>query len=85
MSTVNLVVQYSKQPDNIHSEFVGIMEYYDGNEATINGDGRVESIRFYWYHIPKESAVLKEIMRRLQSDGVKFKLLQPKYGNYSFD
>jgi hypothetical protein len=85
MSKVNLVVQYGKEPDNVHSEFVGLMEHYDGNEATINGNGEVESVRFYWYDIPKNDASLRKIIRRLQSDGVKFKLLQPKYGNYSFE
>ena len=83
--SVNLVVQYGKEPENIHSEFVGIMEFYDGNESTINGNGEVESVRFYWYDIPKNDASLRKIIRRLQSDGVKFKLLPVKYGNYSFD
>ena len=83
--SVNLVVEFNEQPDNIHDQFVDIMNFYDGHEATINGNGEVESVRFYWYDIPKESVVLKEIMRRLQSDGVKFKLLPPKFGNYDFD
>ena len=84
MNTVNLVVQYNEQPDNMHDQFVNIMNFYDGHEATINGNGEVESVRFYWYDIPKGDK-LNAIVRKLASDGVKFKLLQPKYGNYSFD
>lgn len=80
------MVQYGKEPDNVHSEFVGIMEHYDGNEATINGRGEVESVRYYYYDIPKNDASLRKIIRRLQSeDGVTFKLLPSKYGNYDFD
>ena len=66
--SVNLVVEFNERPDNMHDQFVDIMNFYDGHEATINGNGEVESVRFYWYDIPKESVVLKEIMRRLQSD-----------------
>jgi hypothetical protein len=61
------------------------MEHYDGNEATINGKGQVESVRHYWYDIPKNDASLRKIIRRLQLDGVKYKLLPVKYGNYDFD
>ena len=76
--SVNLVVQYKEQPDNIHSEFVEIMEYFDG---MINANG-VCSVRFYWYGIPKENASLRKIIRRLAADGVKFKVLPRGYGNY---
>ena len=84
MNTVNLVVQYNEHPDNMHDQFVNIMNFYDGHEATINGNGEVESVRFYWYDIPKGDK-LNAIVRKLASDGVKFKLLPPKFGNYDFD
>ena len=84
MNTVNLVVQYKKEPDNVHSEFVDIMEYFDGSESTINANGETESIRYYWYGIKKEGEKLNAIVRKLAANGVQFKLLPRGYGNYSF-
>ena len=84
MSKVNLVVQYKKEPDNVHSHFVDIMEYFDGEERTINTDGELHSVRYYWYSVPK-GKTLNAIVRRLGANGIQFKILPRGYGNYSFD
>ena len=73
MSTGDLIVQFDKPQQDIHERFVGIVDYFDGEQQTFWTTGDLKRIRYCWCGIPRRH--LSDVTRRLAAEGIRYKIL----------